>query len=136
MAAILPAVGTVKPHLLALPSLVNLHAHANRAFAASAQRPQPLDAAGDGDMLETAFVGAMASHVDDPEALTALVCGGRRRIEVGDVADLVLVPASSFDDALARRPGGRVVLRRGRQVSAAPFDATSSYQAVLVDAAQ
>ncbi|MCY1245905.1 hypothetical protein D9M72_590940 [compost metagenome] len=84
-------------------------------------------------MLETGFVGAMASHVDDAEELTALICGGRRRIEVGDLADLMLVPASSFDDALARRPGGRVLVRRGRQVSAGPFE-TSSDQAVLVDA--
>ena len=89
---------------------------------------------GDGDMLETGFVGAMASHVDDAEELTALICGGRRRIEVGDLADLMLVPASSFDDALARRPGGRVLVRRGRQVSAGPSD-TSSDQALLVDAA-
>lgn len=89
---------------------------------------------GDGDMLETGFVGAMASHVDGAEELTALICGGRRRIEVGDLADLVLVPASSFDDALARRPGCRVVLRRGRQVSAGPLDIPSG-QAVLVDAA-
>lgn len=88
---------------------------------------------GDGDMLETGFVGAMASHVDDAEELTALICGGRRRIEVGDLADLMLVPASSFDDALARRPGGRVLVRRGRQVSAGPFEASSD-QAVLVDA--
>ncbi|CAN7774228.1 amidohydrolase family protein [Variovorax sp. LjRoot175] len=91
---------------------------------------------GDGDMLETGFVGAMASHVDAPEELSSLICGGRRRIEVGDVADLLLVPASSFDDALARRPTGRVLLRRGREVDVA-VDATASLsgQAGLVDAA-
>jgi cytosine deaminase len=92
---------------------------------------------GDGDMLETGFVGALASHVDAAEELGALICGGRRRIEVGDVADLVLVPASSFDDALARRPAGRVLLRRGREVDSAEAAATAavSGQAGLVDAA-
>lgn len=89
---------------------------------------------GDGDMLETGFVGAIASHVESAEELGALICGGRRRIEVGDVADLVLVPASSFDDALARRPGGRVLLRSGRQVDAGSLAAISG-QAVFVDAA-
>lgn len=74
---------------------------------------------GDGDMLETGFVGAMAAQVDAAEELGSLICGGRRRLEVGDVADLLLIPACSFDDALARRPGGRVLLRRGCVVDAA-----------------
>lgn len=92
---------------------------------------------GDGDMLETGFVGAMASHVDAAEEIGALICGGRRRIEAGDVADLLLVPASSFDDALARRPAGRVLLRRGREVDSAAVGTTAalSGQAGLVDAA-
>ncbi|CAN7759624.1 amidohydrolase family protein [Variovorax sp. LjRoot130] len=91
---------------------------------------------GDGDMLETGFVGAMAAHVDAPEELSSLICGGRRRIEVGDVADLLLIPASSLDDALARRPGGRVLLRRGCVVDAAGgAGAAISGQAGLVDAA-
>lgn len=84
---------------------------------------------GDADMLETAYVGAMATHVDDAEALSSLVCGGRSRIEVGDVADLVLLPCASFDDALARRPSGRILLRRGQPAGGASGDA------VLVDAA-
>jgi cytosine deaminase len=91
---------------------------------------------GDGDMLETGFVGAMAAHIDGAEELGSLICGGRRRIEVGDVADLLLIPASSFDDALARRPGGRLLLRRGRVVDAAAgASAAISGQAGLVDAA-
>ncbi|VTU39972.1 Cytosine deaminase [Variovorax sp. PBS-H4] len=90
---------------------------------------------GDGDMLETGFVGAMAAHVDAAQDLAALVCGGRRRIEPGDVADLLLIPASSFDDALARRPDGRVLLRRGRTIDAiAGASAPLSGHAGLVDA--
>jgi hypothetical protein len=32
-------------------------------------------------------------------------------------ADLVLIPACSFDDALARRPAGRMVFKAGRQIA-------------------
>ncbi len=72
---------------------------------------------GDGDMLETALFAAVAAHVDDQATLIRTICDGRAAIEEGDVADLVLVPASSLDDALARRPGGRVVFKGGRQVA-------------------
>lgn len=71
---------------------------------------------GDADLLETGYIGALGSHLDAPRELTAALCGGRRRVRVGDMADLVLIPASSFDDALARRPGCRVLVRRGRQI--------------------
>jgi cytosine/creatinine deaminase len=72
---------------------------------------------GDGDMLETARMAAIASHLDDVPQLIAAACDGRRAVEEGDVADLVLVPASSFDNALARRPSGRIVFKAGRQVA-------------------
>jgi cytosine/creatinine deaminase len=72
---------------------------------------------GDGDMLETARMAAIASHLDDVPQLIAAACDGRRAVEEGDVANLVLVPASSFDDALARRPSGRIVFKAGRQVA-------------------
>jgi cytosine/creatinine deaminase len=72
---------------------------------------------GDGDMLETARMAAIASHLDDVPQLIAAACDGRRTIEEGDVADLVLVQASSLDDALARRPSERIVFKAGRQVA-------------------
>jgi cytosine/adenosine deaminase-related metal-dependent hydrolase len=59
----------------------------------------------------------VAAHLDDQATLIRTICDGRAAIEEGDVADLVLVPASSLDDALARRPGGRVVFKGGRQVA-------------------
>jgi cytosine deaminase len=74
---------------------------------------------GDGDMLEAALFAAVAAHLDDQAALMRTICDGRAAIEEGDAADLVLVPAASFDDALARRPGGRVVFKGGRQVAGA-----------------
>ncbi len=75
---------------------------------------------GDADPLEAAWLAAISAHVDDEDALLAGVCGGRTRLEVGDPADFVLVDATSFGDALARRPGGRTVVRAGRVVAGPP----------------
>jgi len=72
---------------------------------------------GDGDMLDTALFAAVASHLDEPAELIAAICDGRRAITAGEAADLVLVKASSFDDALARRPAERIVFKAGRQVA-------------------
>jgi cytosine deaminase len=73
---------------------------------------------GDGDPLEAGFIGALAVQLDAGDELIAAICGGRGALREGDSADLVLLPAQSFDDALSRRPGGRVLLRRGRPVPA------------------
>jgi cytosine deaminase len=75
---------------------------------------------GDADPLDEAYVGALAAHIDAPEPLLAAVCGGRSGLRAGERADLVLIPARSFDDALARRPGGRLLVRRGRLVPPRP----------------
>jgi cytosine/creatinine deaminase len=72
---------------------------------------------GDADPLESAFLVALAAHVDDEEVLLAGICDGRSTIAIGDQADLVLLDASSVRDALSRRPGGRTVVRKGRVVS-------------------
>lgn len=68
---------------------------------------------GDGDPLEAAYLAALAAHVEDEGTLLAGVCGGRTTIEPGMDADLVLLPVASFTDAVAIRPSGRTVLRRG-----------------------
>lgn len=72
---------------------------------------------GDADPLEAAWLAALAAHVDDEDVLLAGICGGRTRIEEGDPADVVLVDAESVRDALARRPGGRTVLRAGEVIA-------------------
>jgi cytosine deaminase len=72
---------------------------------------------GDADPLEAAFLGSIAAHVDDEDALLAGICDGRSRVNVGDPADIVVVPAGSVAEALARRPGGRTVIKGGRIVS-------------------
>lgn len=81
---------------------------------------------GDGDPLEAAFLAALGAHVDDEATLLAGICGGRRGVEAGDPADLVLVAADSLTDALARRPAGRTVLRAGRVVAAPPATTVTS----------
>lgn len=74
---------------------------------------------GDADPLETAWLAAVAAQLPDERALVAGVCGGRTGLAVGDPADIVVVGAPSLQDALARRPGGRTVMRAGRIVSGA-----------------
>ena len=81
---------------------------------------------GDGDMLETALFAAVAGHLDDPADLVGAICGGRRTIAEGEPADLVLLPASSLDDALARRPAGRVLFKGGRQVAGQRWPVTAA----------
>ena len=72
---------------------------------------------GDGDMLDTALFTAVAAGVDDDASLLAGLCDGRAALAPGEPADLVLVPASSIEDAMARRPAGRIVFKAGRQVA-------------------
>ncbi|RDI75527.1 Cytosine deaminase/metal-dependent hydrolase [Gaiella occulta] len=68
---------------------------------------------GDADPLEAAWLAALSAHVDDEDVLLAGVCGGRTRLRAGDAADVVLLDAPSFQDALSIRPAGRTVLRAG-----------------------
>ncbi len=71
---------------------------------------------GDADPLEDIWLAAVTAQLDEPGPLIAMACGGRTEPKVGDVADLVLVKAASFRDALARRPSQRIVLRAGTPV--------------------
>jgi cytosine deaminase len=80
---------------------------------------------GDGDMLASAAFAVTAAHLDDDAALLAGICDGRSGIEQGIPADIVLIPATALDDALARRPEGRVVLKQGRQVAGPKLDPSS-----------
>jgi cytosine/creatinine deaminase len=81
---------------------------------------------GDGDMLETALFAAVAGHLDKSADLAGAICGGRRTIAEGEPADLVLLPASSLDDALARRPAGRVLFKGGWQVAGPRWPVTAA----------
>ena len=84
---------------------------------------------GNGDMLETALFAAVAGHLDKSTDLIGAICGGRRTIAEGEPADLVLLPASSLDDALARRPAGRVLFKGGRQVAGPRWPVAAAHSA-------
>ena len=71
---------------------------------------------GNGDMLETARLAAITAHLDDTSELVSAMCGGCALLREGMPGDLVLIPATSFDDALARRPAGRVVFKHGCRI--------------------
>lgn len=75
--------------------------------------------------METAGLMVMAGHVLPDEAY-AMVSSRVRQLmglaaagtAVGEVADLVLVPARTTREAIAFGPPGRVVIRAGRVVGA------------------
>jgi cytosine deaminase len=68
-------------------------------------------------MLDTALFAAVAAGIDSDRDLMTGLCDGRAALSPGDPADLVLVAASSIEDAMARRPSGRIVFKGGRQVA-------------------
>lgn len=72
---------------------------------------------GDADPLEAAFLASIAGHVDADDALLRGICDGRSEVEEGMTADLVSIDASSLQEAIARRPPGRTVVRSGRMVT-------------------
>ena len=76
---------------------------------------------GDGDMLDTGLFATVAAGIDSDADLMAGLCDGRAALSPDEPADLVLVPASSIEDALARRPAGRIVFKGGRQVAGPAF---------------
>ncbi|MBO9711660.1 hypothetical protein [Sphingomonas sp.] len=79
---------------------------------------------GDGDLLDVAAMAMTGVPLADEAALVAGICDGRATLSAGDPADLVLVPAASFAEALATRPAGRTVLRGGRPLPSAPAQET------------
>lgn len=69
---------------------------------------------GDGDMLESAYMAALAGQIDSVPNLLALACNGKAEIVIGDSADFTLIPVPTFDEALATRPAGRLLMRQGK----------------------
>lgn len=83
----------------------------------------PFNPVGRGDCLETAGLMILAGHVLPGDAYE-MVSGSVRRLmglpkagtDVGQVADLVLLSATSVREGIAFTPSGRVVIRAGRIV--------------------
>jgi cytosine deaminase len=88
-------------------------------LAAGADNLQdPFNLVGRGDCLETASLMVMAGHLSPDDAyhsvsgaVRSLMGLPRAGTQVGDVADLVLVPAGSVREAIAFGPPERVVVR-------------------------
>lgn len=85
----------------------------------------PFNPVGRADPLETATLLVVAGHLSIEEAVAAVTAGGRAVMGlpvagpfVGGAADLLLCKGTSLSDVVARGPRDRVVLHRGRIVSA------------------
>jgi len=84
----------------------------------------PFNPVGRGDCLETASLMIMAGHVLPPDAYGMVSSAVRRMMGVGaagaslgDVADLVILPAETVREAIAFAPVTRVVIKAGQIVT-------------------
>ena len=86
----------------------------------------PFNPVGRGDCLETAALMIMAGHVLPPAAYAMVSNAVRHTMGLreagtspGDIADLVILPATTVRESIAFAPPGRVVIRAGHVVSGA-----------------
>ena len=84
----------------------------------------PFNPMGRNDPLESAALAVAAGHLTPTEAYHAASVAARRAlgvppaaVEVGGVADLVLLRTSTVADAVAGAVSGRRVIHRGREVA-------------------
>jgi cytosine deaminase len=90
----------------------------------------PFYAWGDHDMLEVFREAVRIAHLDHPvapwfdavSATPASVMGRAAAVREGAPADLVLLRARAWHEALSRPQADRIVLRRGRAIDTAPPD--------------
>lgn len=71
---------------------------------------------GTADPLDSALLLSIVGHVDEDEDLVAATCGGKRQLEPGDRADVVVIDAASLREALVERSRARTIIRRGIEV--------------------
>lgn len=71
---------------------------------------------GDGDMITTAYVAAIAAQLDSPVQLIKAICNGRDLLRVGDRADFVLLPATSVEQAISVLNSRREVWIGGKKL--------------------
>ena len=81
----------------------------------------PFNPVGRGDCLETAALMIMAGHVLPPDAYGMVSSAVRKLLglapagtAIGEVADLVILPAETVREAIAFAPAGRTVVHAGR----------------------
>ena len=108
----------------ALTAINALRAAGVNVAAGADNLQDPFNPVGRGDCLETAALMIMAGHVL-PSDSYAMVSNAVRSImgrpaagtTVGDIADLVILPAATIREAIAFAPAGRIVIRSGKVVS-------------------
>lgn len=90
----------------------------------------PFYAFGDHDMLEVFREAVRIAHLDHPvepwfasvSGTPAAMMGREAAIREGAAADLVLLRARAWHEALSRQQADRIVLRRGRAIDTTPPD--------------
>ena len=108
----------------ALTAVHSLRAAGVNVAAGADNLQDPFNPVGRGDCLETAALMIMAGHVL-PSDSYAMVSNAVRSTmglpaagtNIGNVADLVILPSGTIREAIAFAPTGRVVIRSGKVVS-------------------
>ncbi|WP_131194711.1 cytosine deaminase [Lichenihabitans psoromatis] len=117
------------PRWRGVTAIKELRAAGVPVMIASDNTRDPFYAYGDLDMLEVWREGTRIAHLDHPVGpwadiiaatpATALGLDRPGRIRVGDPADLVILPARSLSELLARPRQDRIVIRSGRPIDTA-----------------
>jgi len=104
----------------ALTAVAALRAAGVNVAAGADNLQDPFNPVGRGDCLETASLMVMAGHLLPRDAYATVSSAARMAmglavagVEVGMVADLVLLPARTTREAIAFAPGDRTVIRAG-----------------------
>ena len=104
----------------ALTAVAALRAAGVNLAAGADNLQDPFNPVGRGDCLETASLMVTAGHLLPHDAYGSVSTAARiamglpvAGVEVGMVADLVLLPVRSTREAIAFAPGGRTVIRAG-----------------------
>lgn len=118
------------PRWRGITALKELKAAGVPVMIASDNTRDPFHAYGDLDMVEVWREGTRIAHLDHPfgdwpAAVTttparALGLGADLPLRAGAPADLVILPARSLSELMARPLTGRTVIRDGRPIDAAP----------------
>lgn len=122
------AIMTNGPGPVPMPPVKRLMRHGVVVFAGSDNIRDAWSPYGNGDMLERAMlIGYRAAFLADDDlrlafdmanGIAAKATGGpEHTLRVGAPADLVVLAAAHVPEAVAARPGGRMVLKRGRVVA-------------------
>ena len=104
----------------ALTAIAALRAAGVNVAAGADNLQDPFNPVGRGDCLETASLMVIAGHLLPHEAYASVSSSARTAmglpaagVEVGMIADLVLLPARTTREAIAFGPSGRTVIRAG-----------------------